>query len=110
MSGCSVVFIVGADIQPGMSLAPLGNSVANFAHSRFVPEGLHENSPAFQRREQRRIAQVPKGRLIHIATPLTNGICGENVSRPFGTCNLMPFDPALKRRAIVVCPFGTVGG
>ena len=32
---------------------------------------------------------------------------GMNLSRPYGTCDLFAFDPALKRRAIVVCPFGT---
>ena len=30
-----------------------------------------------------------------------------NLSRPFGTYDIFAPDPALKRRAIVVCPFGT---
>jgi len=29
----------------------------------FIPEGHHENSPAFQRRGKFRMAQVPQGRL-----------------------------------------------
>src|SRR5213594_3714448 len=60
------------------------------------PGGMIDNRPAFQRRESRGTASSPEG------TAETN-----HVSRPFGTHPLPTSHPALKRRAIVVCPSGT---
>jgi hypothetical protein len=60
------------------------------------PEGMTENSPAFQR-----------------WVCVTPGICPEGtaeaatLSRPFGTWRRVAVAPALKRWAIIACPYGT---
>src|SRR6185503_13020510 len=61
---------------------------------RSVPEGRPENSPAFQRRVVSEDDRVPTGRL--------------RFGRPFGTCWFVVHHPALKRRAILRRPFGTL--
>ena len=61
------------------------------------PEGACDNSPAFQRRVTCDVGQVPKGRLRS----------RDVSSRSFGTYDLTAKVPALKRRAIFKCPFGT---
>jgi len=60
------------------------------------PGGMLENSPAFQRRESGDRAPSPGG-TAEIAW----------VSRPSGTYPTGTSNPALKRRAIIVCPSGT---
>src|SRR5437870_4251607 len=57
---------------------------------------MAENSPAFQRRDQVMSALSPEG----TAEPGC-------LSRPFGTHSSRPSNPALKRRAILICPSGT---
>src|SRR2546423_6998718 len=60
------------------------------------PGGMAENSPAFQRRDHDERASSPEGtaEMVHL-------------NRPFGTYASLTANPALKRRAIVVCPSGT---
>src|SRR5260370_4378599 len=60
------------------------------------PEGMVENSPAFQRRDGLERESSPAG------TAETG-----RVSRPSGTYPSRTSNPALKRRAIIVCPSGT---
>src|SRR5262245_52536993 len=60
------------------------------------PEGMFENSPAFQRWES-----GPK------QEPSPEGTVESLFSRPFGTDASANLNPALKRRAIPICPFGT---
>src|SRR5437867_4020925 len=62
------------------------------------PGGMAENSPAFQRRDQVMRALSPEG----TAEPGC-------LSRPFGTHSFRISNPALKRRAILICPSGTPG-
>ena len=57
---------------------------------------MAENSPAFQGRDSRERGSSPAG-TAEIA----------RLSRPSGTYRTRFTDPALKRRAIVACPFGT---
>src|SRR5439155_18014149 len=71
------------------SLVPLG-------FERRHPGGMAENSPAFQRRDKGERASSPEGTVEMI-----------RLSRPFGTYASRTSDPALKRRATVVCPSGT---
>src|SRR5260370_9380353 len=59
------------------------------------PGGMAENSPAFQRRDSDELASSPDG--------TAESDC---VSRPSGTHPSQTSNPALKRRAIVVCPSG----
>ncbi len=49
-----------------------------------VPQGLSENSPAFQRRAWCAKAQVPKGRL-KAQVPKGRLIVARSFNRPFGT-------------------------
>src|SRR5213076_561864 len=63
---------------------------------RSHPGGMLENSPAFQRRDSGQRETSPGGTVEK-----------ERVSRLFGTCPVGYGNPALKRRAIIVCPFGT---
>ncbi len=62
---------------------------------RHHPEGMAENSPAFQRRDRHDQAWSPEG---------TTEI--GRLSRPFGTYPSPDANPALKRRAIFGCPSG----
>jgi len=59
---------------------------------------MFENSPAFQRRDNCAAVARPEGTAEM-----------DQVSRPFGTCSSRILNPALKCRAIAVCPSGTVG-
>jgi len=63
------------------------------------PGGMVENNPAFQRRDRRQRAPSPEG--------TAESDC---ISRPFGTYPSRASNPALKRRAIVICPSGTEAG
>src|SRR2546425_1209268 len=62
----------------------------------YHPGGMAENSPAFQRREIGKRTSSPEG------TAET-----DSLGRPSGTYSSQTSYPALKRRAIVVCPSGT---
>src|SRR5262245_53297483 len=59
------------------------------------PVGMVENSPAFQRRDEGEKPSSPEGAAEEV-----------RVSRPFGTGAVRSSNPALKRRAILVCPSG----
>ena len=63
-----------------------------------IPEGLVEIARRFNAGFERSRTQVPKGRLE---------IQGSVFSRPFGTYTIPEPIPALKRRAISNCPYGT---
>lgn len=63
------------------------------------PEGMVGNSPAFQRRDNGGREPSPAG---------TAEV--DCVSRPSGTYRPGTSNPALKRRAIVICPCGTGQG
>jgi len=60
-------------------------------------KGTFENSPAFQRRVGMITLFSPEGTTESV-----------QFSRPFGTNALGTGNPALKRRAIAGCPFGTI--
>ena len=63
---------------------------------RLHPGGMIDNSPAFQRRDRGGKTISPEGK----AEP-------DRVSRPYGTHPTRTLNPALKRRAILICPSGT---
>ena len=75
-----------------------------------VPEGHHDNSPAFKRRETPTIGESPEGTADgrHVMNRAWN--VQRSLGRPFGTWNQFRFNPALKRRAILDCPSGTSWG
>jgi hypothetical protein len=64
-----------------------------------VPKGRPENSPAIYCWEKRIAPLVPEGRLS------VNKI--KRISRPSGTDRPFRLFPAMNRRAILECPFGT---
>jgi len=66
------------------------------AFERHYPEGMTENSPAFQRWVCVTPGISPEG-TAEAAT----------LSRPFGTWRRAAMAPALKRWAIIACPYGT---
>ena len=63
----------------------------------YVPEGHLKIARRFNAGMEAEASRVPKGRLKHVS----------HFSRPFGTLDLRAIDPALKRRAILECPYGT---
>src|SRR3989442_12106632 len=63
-----------------------------------VPEGLLDNSPAFQCRERVATGQSPVGTT---ELSMTSAV-------PTGLVVLFMPNPALKHRAIVKCPYGTI--
>jgi len=56
---------------------------------KFIPEGMSDNSPAFQRRGQYRMASVPKGRLKKNRIELKNDICGMISAVPAGLISVI---------------------
>jgi hypothetical protein len=66
---------------------------------RLHPEGMAENSPAFQRWDRGQSAPSPEGTAELAA-----------LNRPSGTNPCSCAYPALKRWAILICPFGTGAG
>jgi len=77
------------DVSPTVSPMPPG-----FDHRH--PGGMIENSPAFQRWDRSQRVLSPEGTAEE-----------RSLSRPFGTCRTNRPHPALKRWAILACPFGT---
>src|SRR5439155_27207218 len=71
-----------------------------------------QNSSNAHRDPQRGLEDRPRGcpegtaEWPYVLRPRTIGV-GRRFSRPFGTCADVRRIPALKRRAILVCPFGT---
>jgi hypothetical protein len=67
-----------------------------FRSAGFVPEGHLKIARRFNAGMASRASQVPKGRLNSI----------NHFSRPFGNSDGVAGYPALKRRAILECPYG----
>jgi len=63
----------------------------------FVPEGHLKIARRFNAGMEAEASRVPKGRLKH----------GSHFSRPFRTLDIRVAYPALERRAILECPYGT---
>lgn len=68
-----------------------------FRSAAFVPEGHLKIARRFNAGMEVEASRVPKGRLKHVS----------HFSRPFGTLDPHATYPALKRRAILECPYGT---
>ncbi len=85
--------------EEGRVLAPKLNAFREFDELP-VPKGHTDNSPAFQRWVVNRQGTSPEG---------TADAVGEAIDlrRPAGTLHSFATVPALKRRAILACPFGT---
>ena len=79
-----------------MTGGPHSDALMPLGFEQFHPGGMIENSPAFQRWDDGKRALSPEGTAED-----------HRLSRPFGTNPRDRAHPALKRWAILICPFGT---